>query len=61
MEIEQNNQVQFKADTVRVSGPRQSDGSFLVTFELGEYMSGCVAKILSLPRGNILKVTIDIE
>jgi hypothetical protein len=53
--------IKFIADSVRVSGPRQTDGSFLIAFELGEYMAGKAGEMLQIPRGKNLKVTIEID
>jgi len=50
----------FMADSVRVNGRRQTDGSFSVIFEVGEYMVDNVAELIKIPRDENLKVTIEI-
>jgi len=36
-------------DHVNVSGPRESDGSYRITFTTGEYQKDNIAKLITLP------------
>ena len=51
--------IQFKADSLQVSGPRK-DGSYVVKFETGEYEVENVAKLLAMSNLNqIIKITVE--
>jgi len=50
----------FDADKIKVNGPRM-DGSFAVTFEVGEYEQEKIAKLLLIPQNTVVRVTIDTE
>lgn len=48
-------------DSLRVSGPRQSDNQMSFTFTTGEYQKKAVAQLLTLPDDVPLKVTVEVE
>jgi hypothetical protein len=52
--------IKLTADKVRVSGPRV-DGSFAVTFEVGEYAQDEVAKLLTIPQQTLLQVVVSCD
>ncbi len=52
--------IEFIADKIYVRGPRV-DGSYVVTFEVGEYMQPKVAKLLTIPQQTNVKVGVEEE
>ena len=50
--------MEFTADKVKVSGPKV-DGSFTVTFEVGEYEAEKVSDLLKVPQNTLLKIRVD--
>ena len=50
--------IQFNADKIRVSGPK-IDGSYTVTFEIGEYEQLKVAELLAVPQQTNVKVRVE--
>ena len=51
--------IRFSADKVKVFGPKV-DGSFTVTFDVGEYEQKKVAELLGIPQQTMLSVTIEL-
>lgn len=54
------NKLTILADSFQVRGPRQSDGTYTVSFTTGEYQALNVAKMLAFPHDEALKVTVEI-
>ena len=52
--------IELTSDKVRVSGPRV-DGSFTVSFDVGEYEQAKVAELLRIPQQTVLKVVVKVE
>jgi hypothetical protein len=52
--------IEFTADGKKVNGPR-IDGSYTVTFELGEYEAGKIADLIRIPQQTTLKVSVEVE
>ena len=52
--------IEFKADRIKVSGPK-IDGSYTIVFEVGEYEQKKVAELLKLPQMTILSITVESE
>lgn len=53
--------VTFLADAFSVKGPRQTDGSYTVTFVSGEYTQKQMSELIAnLPPMTALKVTVEI-
>lgn len=50
--------IEFHADGVKVAGPK-IDGSWSVTFNVGEYEQVEVAKLLMLQQHQVLTVRVD--
>jgi hypothetical protein len=50
--------INFLADKVRISGPLV-DGSYNITFSVGEYQAKNVSELLRLPQNIILKVNVS--
>lgn len=46
--------ISFIADHVQIKGPRKTDGSFIVTFETGEYVYDQLKDLPNLNGSNIL-------
>lgn len=51
--------MKFIADGVQVRGPRQSDGSFTISFTTGEYQADKVAELLKIRRDIALNVSVE--
>ena len=51
--------VELFADKIKISGPR-IDGSWVVSFEMGEDMKMDVAKLLAIPYQTMIKVTVEV-
>lgn len=51
---------ELMADKVKISGPKV-DGSYLITFECGEYEQQHVAELLKIPQGTTIKVRVEYE
>ena len=50
-------EVTFNADKTKVAGPK-SDGGFMVQFETGEYEQMSVAKLMMIPQGTPVTITV---
>lgn len=50
----------IKCDGVKVSGPRESDGSYKITFTTGEYEKENMAKLFMLPPDVIIELHVKI-
>lgn len=50
----------FQSDKVKVNGARV-DGSYTITFEVGEYEQLNVAGLLLIPQQKLMKVTVEVE
>lgn len=51
--------LKFIADSFLIRGPRKTDGSYVISFETGEYQQKEIASILaSIPPQTALEVTI---
>ncbi len=59
MKTQTNKEIEIISDKVSVNGPR-IDGTYKVTFEVGEYMRDKIGDIIKLPTDNALKVTIEL-
>lgn len=53
--------LEFKADSFQVRGPKGTDQSYTVVFNVGEYERENVAKLMVLPSGVNLKVGVEVE
>lgn len=53
--------IEILCDSLRVSGPRQSDNQMSFTFTTGEYEKQKVAQLLTLPDDVPLKVIVEVE
>lgn len=49
--------ISFSADKVKVSGPRV-DGSFTVSFDVGEYEQEKIAELLRIPQQTPLQIRV---
>lgn len=52
--------IEFLADQVKVAGPKV-DGSYSITFSVGEYEHKKVAELLSLPQDTVKKVSVEVH
>lgn len=52
--------LEFQADKVTIKGPRV-DGSYVLSFEVGEYCQKQVAEVINIPQGTTLKVHVTYE
>lgn len=52
--------IEFSADKVKVKSGNE-DGGAIVSFYIGEYMLQQIEKLVSVERGKMLKVSIEIE
>lgn len=52
--------IEFIADEVKVSGPRV-DGSYTITFTVGQYHQRQAAEVMLIPQQTPIKVRIDTE
>lgn len=52
--------MKFKADKIKISGPKV-DGSYTVTFEVGEYEQQIVAQLMLIPQNTIIEVEVKSE
>lgn len=50
--------IEFLSDKVKVNGAKV-DGSYTVTFEVGEYEQDKVAELLRIKQGTLIKVVVD--
>lgn len=50
-------EITFLADKIKINGAKV-DGSYTVSFDVGEYEQLQVAKLLTIPQGTVVKVTI---
>jgi hypothetical protein len=51
--------IELFADKVKFSGPRV-DGSWVVSFEMGDDMKMNIAKLLAIPDQTMVKVTVEL-
>lgn len=51
--------IEFGADSVRISGPRRTDGAYTVSFETGEYERERIADLLRIPQQTALRVRVE--
>jgi len=47
------------ADKIHVRGPKTTDNSYSITFEIGEYEREKVAELLRLTPGVIIQLTVE--
>lgn len=52
--------ISFGADKVKIRGPRV-DGSWVVTFETGEYEQDKIAELLKIPQNTEIKVIVEVN
>ena len=52
--------VNFNSDKIKVNGPKV-DGTWTLSFELGEYEQGEVAKLMTIRQGKIIKLQVTDE
>jgi len=52
--------INLHADKVKINGPKV-DGTYTLSFDIGEYEQIKVMKIMAIPQNTSLKLTIDIE
>ena len=52
--------IEFKADKINIRGPR-IDGSYVITFEVGEYEQKKVAQMMLIPQQTMVNVKVDIK
>jgi hypothetical protein len=50
--------IELKSDKVKIYGPKV-DGSYLLSFEIGEYELDSMANILKLKQDEIINLTIE--
>lgn len=50
--------VELTADKVTIRGPR-IDGTYVVSFEIGEYGKQEVAELVMFPNDEVVKVTVE--
>ena len=48
-------------DRVSVSGPRESDGSYKITFTTGEYQKENIARLITLPNDVEIELNVKIK
>jgi len=48
----------FNADKIKLSGPKH-DGSYTIQFETGEYEQMNVAKLMMIPQGTPVKISVE--
>ena len=53
--------ITFIADHVQLKGPRKTDGSYIVTFETGEYIWNQLKELPNLNGSNILVTVTQYE
>lgn len=51
----------FLADSIQISGPRESDGSYRISFRTGEYEQENLAKLMTIPIATMMKVRVEYE
>lgn len=51
--------IELNADKVKVRGPRV-DGSWVISFETGEYEQEKIAQLLTIPQQTPLKLTVSL-
>lgn len=49
----------FVADRKSIRGPKSTDNSYVVSFEVGEYMKDKIAELILLPDGCNFKITVE--
>ena len=54
------NQITFKADRVKISGPRV-DESYVISFETGEYERTSLAELFLVEADKILEVSVRVK
>lgn len=52
--------IEFKADRVSIRGPKV-DGTYVISFDCGEYQRQNVQALLGLEPEQVLTVTVDTE
>jgi hypothetical protein len=53
--------IQFKSDRVSIRGPKSTDNSYVVSFDIGEYGRQGVQDLLGLELGQVLTVTVETD
>ena len=51
---------ELTADKIKISGPK-IDGSYVITFECGEYQQQNVGELFKIPQGTTIKVKVEYE
>ena len=51
--------IQFKADRVSIRGPKNTDNSFVVSFDVGEYERQSIKDLFTIEPDKILKVSVE--
>lgn len=49
----------FKADSYKIDGPRESDGSYVIKFRTGQHQVINVAKLFAIPTQTELTITVE--
>lgn len=49
--------IKLTADKVKVTGPKV-DGGYTVSFDVGEYEQANVARIIIIPQGQAIEITV---
>ena len=52
--------IKLNSDKVKINGPKV-DGSYTITFEVGEYEQGNIAKLLMIPQQTLIKLEVSID
>lgn len=52
--------IELTADKIRMSGPK-IDGSYSVTFEVGEYEQDHVSELFKIPQGTLINVSVTYD
>lgn len=52
--------IEFLSDRITIK-ERESDNSYKVQFNTGEYMQAQIVKLMALPKDVSLKVTVEVE
>lgn len=52
--------LEITADKIKVNGPKV-DGGFTVSFDIGEFEQDKVASLLTIPQGQAIKITVEVD
>jgi hypothetical protein len=53
--------IEINADSIKINGPRESDGNYTITFRTGEYSQKQISELMLIPRNVNIKVNISYD